>query len=686
MSWRELAGQDGDIPAASMDLEAMERAGRLSDLDQLGPGAAYCLARILEEESLDRALVLYRHEAENGNPLWRREALYRMVYLLARQDDHEGVVVWGWKSRFEFPEEQRVLPYLIRSSFLMGQYKEIPALFSALKNPDASSQLFHLVGRAAADTDKGLSWLEEAVCGIPLNEGYREVYPVLEREGLLKKLSPLLVDYLNGRLLMLDRQYGPASVLMEPALNDPRLAEARPRLYEDYRVYRSGLPGRGDAAAWLAEAAGRLKNPDCRWTAALGAVKLYRAEGKSAEAEAAARTALTAVPVAGEKRDEAQWYLFRTILDEDTGRFAEEFLTADFYDAGYYDDLFEAGTVRIVQDKRWEYLPFLWNKAVSSGTVMARNQVAWVSLLALHYHYLPAGSLSESALQTQLMEHDRWGYRGLLAGFLSRKGGQTVWTPLTAWKAPRRNTEMSPVGNPEMEEFFQALIHFGLTREVYEEAMTRYREIPAKVLISCGNHLSENGMYYETIRVVSRIFYEEWHRPGNQEIRLMFPRWYGKQVDAAADEFSLDPGLVFAVIRTESAFKADIVSHAGAMGLMQLMSATAAERARDLRLEHPDLTDPAVNIRLGSSHLRWLFERDWTVCPMDVLIAYNAGGGNLRKWKRRYEGLPPLLLAEALPPAETRNYVRKNLVALVLYDYLYYHKSPEVVIGHFFGE
>jgi len=116
------------------------------------------------------------------------------------------------------------------------------------------------------------------------------------------------------------------------------------------------------------------------------------------------------------------------------------------------------------------------------------------------------------------------------------------------------------------------------------------------------------------------------------------------QIDAlitkAAETHAVDPNLVRAVIKVESGWKPKARSHRGAMGLMQLMPATA--RAYGVRNAY----DPAENINAGVKHLRSLLDR------FDVRLAvaaYNAGAGAVQ----RYGGVPPY--------RETREYVRKVL-------------------------
>jgi soluble lytic murein transglycosylase len=132
--------------------------------------------------------------------------------------------------------------------------------------------------------------------------------------------------------------------------------------------------------------------------------------------------------------------------------------------------------------------------------------------------------------------------------------------------------------------------------------------------------------------------------------------------------------LVHAVIRQESAFDAEAVSSAGALGLMQLMPATAREVARKNKLPEDRtllVTNPAHNIRIGSLYLQTLLNRYDNSYPL-ALAAYNAGLGRVDRWLRTYGDprTPEVNMVdwiELIPLSETRNYVQRCLENTYIY-------------------
>src|SRR5262249_25108552 len=101
---------------------------------------------------------------------------------------------------------------------------------------------------------------------------------------------------------------------------------------------------------------------------------------------------------------------------------------------------------------------------------------------------------------------------------------------------------------------------------------------------------------------------------------------------------SVEPALVYAVIRQESEFLVGVKSHAGARGLMQLMPFTAKAEAHEIAMPYVlnRLTsDPLYNLRLGTQHLQRLRELYQGSYPL-MVAAYNAGSGRVDRWLAQY--------------------------------------------------
>ena len=136
------------------------------------------------------------------------------------------------------------------------------------------------------------------------------------------------------------------------------------------------------------------------------------------------------------------------------------------------------------------------------------------------------------------------------------------------------------------------------------------------------------------------------------------PRWNLKNND------NIDRAVIYAVIRQESEFNASAKSKAGARGLMQILPQTATSVARQEKIQYLgrwQLLEPEKNIELGQRYIAKLLNKKAIKNNLVFMsAAYNAGLGNLAKWRKRITFLnDPLLFIELIPMRETREYVKK---------------------------
>ena len=141
-----------------------------------------------------------------------------------------------------------------------------------------------------------------------------------------------------------------------------------------------------------------------------------------------------------------------------------------------------------------------------------------------------------------------------------------------------------------------------------------------------------------------------------------FPTPHQTDLAMHAQAQGLDEAWVYGLIRQESRFMADAKSHAGAMGLMQLMPATALWAAKKVNMDRfsiAKVTEVPVNLNLGSFYLRHVL--DDLGHPVLATAGYNAGPGRARRW-RAPQALEGAIYAESIPFTETRDYVKKVMV------------------------
>jgi soluble lytic murein transglycosylase len=154
------------------------------------------------------------------------------------------------------------------------------------------------------------------------------------------------------------------------------------------------------------------------------------------------------------------------------------------------------------------------------------------------------------------------------------------------------------------------------------------------------------------------------------DLEIRFPLTHRKQVEAEARKHGIDAAWIFAIMRQESMFVPKARSPVGALGLMQLMPATARGVARKLKLATPkeaDILRPELNIKLGSQYLKTL-HRQFNGWEVLATPSYNAGPHRTLRWLPA-KAKPVDLWIEDIPFDETRLYVQRVMSYLVLYEY-----------------
>lgn len=154
-------------------------------------------------------------------------------------------------------------------------------------------------------------------------------------------------------------------------------------------------------------------------------------------------------------------------------------------------------------------------------------------------------------------------------------------------------------------------------------------------------------------------------------IKLMYPKKFSEYVEKYSDEVNIESEIIYSMIKAESNFDKDVVSTAGAKGLMQLIPSTAQEVAEKNELEYSEekLFEAEYNIKLGVFYYKTLYEK-YNNAGL-ALAAYNAGSGNVDKWIESNIIKSDGSDLEKIPFDETNTYVRKILRDYEIYKKIY---------------
>ncbi len=235
--------------------------------------------------------------------------------------------------------------------------------------------------------------------------------------------------------------------------------------------------------------------------------------------------------------------------------------------------------------------------------------------------------------------------------------GTTTWQPLAS-------------GQPELDRLWR----LGLPLEAWEQWRLQRRNrtptAPGQLLVEGRLRLGvgDDWTGLGQLELASLRWSGASCAAGLPLERALHPVRHGRVFQAAAAAEGLDPTVLLAVAKQESRFSPGVGSAAGAVGLLQLMPATAAELAgRPVSSE--ELRRPERNAPLGARYLRQLLDR-WQGNPFLAIASYNAGPGAVQAWLGPRLGPTPELWVEAIPYPETRLYVKKVLGNLWSYQEL----------------
>ena len=483
---------------------------------------------------------------------------------------------------------------------------------------------------------------------------------------------------------------------------DNNTLEIEPQLVSD--IGKSLLYGSSDFAKnakLLCEYAEKYAGTDSAFYFWFYAGRLYDKAGLyGKQAITCFENAISAVTGASssenQKKDNAIWYLLKALMNQsiDTtstsiGKYAKQWT-----DPEYFDDFFESLSQILLINGKWKAFKSILDQidGYASDETVAQ------------YSYIHGRLIQEGLVQADDEEKQKAFRRALKSGssmyykiMAAYRLGLTGKELTSALEAPSSLKTRESTGNYKTDENLEKLLKgyatYGFPEKIYPEWLKNYKTsistdtslYLADYLHRCGT--DENQFHQQSIRIANRAAILSERPLTKEELSLAYPKYFSNFIDIYCKKYDINTSTIYALVRSESFFDANIISSAGAIGLTQLMEFTGNDIARKLKRQDYSLTDPETNLEFGTFYLAELVRR----CDgsyLNALLSYNAGITRVRRWlsssinefgsKNKMNGD---LFVETVPYEETRGYGKKLISATVMYAWLYDESSsfPQIV-------
>ncbi len=307
--------------------------------------------------------------------------------------------------------------------------------------------------------------------------------------------------------------------------------------------------------------------------------------------------------------------------------------------ATWFNDLASSSTAVITQARAW-----YWLGRSESGAAAQADYARAAQYPDTYYGQLAALALGDTPQQLA--------QRILQAGEPPFSAGQAL--DFALMELPRAAVLLMQMNDPRDAGIF-------LDRLGVVAADDRTRELSARLALGLGLPSTAVSIARTAGIAGQMLVREGWPMP------------------VSPPDGELPHSIAFGIMRQESSFNPDVVSGAGAVGLMQLMPATARHTARRDGLPYSDnLFDPQENMRIGSAYVSGLI-KDFGNCLPLAIAAYNAGPTNVAHWLTsngdpelgpQAGGADIIDWVEEIPFSETRNYVQRVTESVVIYQAL----------------
>jgi len=294
-------------------------------------------------------------------------------------------------------------------------------------------------------------------------------------------------------------------------------------------------------------------------------------------------------------------------------------------------------------------------KAIDALPASRKNENNWQYWQARALDKLGRKQQSET-LYARLAK--RFSYQGLLAADRLGVPYALDGSPLDANKDELERVRKIP-GIARAEELYK----IGMTIDGRREWQRAIKSMKPRQLQLAAVLASKLGWHDRAVFTIGRT-------KTLDDLKLRYPIVFEKKVLRHANRNRIEPAWVYGILRQESAYMTDARSHAGALGLMQLMPGTARLEARTLRLRlrnQHEILNVDKNIRLGTAHLKRVLDINKGHKVL-ATASYNAGAQRVKSWLPESTSTPADIWIETIPFKETRKYVKKVLSTTSIFE------------------
>ena len=526
-------------------------------------------------------------------------------------------------------------------------------------------------------------------------------YVLNELEKIDFQFSETEAAAIDGHYYVSRLRYNDALAAFRDLRTDDEWPDEMPRIFFDYpnlindlgRAYQytsSGREGLALLLQWESALADNASSEsgDLRYRLLFFAARVARRIGQNAQALALFEDAMSYTPDSSQK-DACIWYILDMSMSGAFNIIAErlEKFLPSAVNGNTYNDVMERYLHRLASSRDWSGIINAYNLIKDINGLSLKAGYAWVIARAMEENYLTS---DQRRLASSAADITNAGVSDFMR--IAYNAGDTLNMPALYYRMqsasylglPLVEFSESPPDS-ESSDALEFILGF-FSNDAAALSVPYFRSIEGSLtpgeLRAIASALDEKDMYLQSMRLILLYINNPDYIKTRRDLEIMYPRPFLELIETHGKNFNIAPSLIFGLVRQESAFQRAIVSSAGAVGLMQLMPATAREMADRIRRAggpnftgadgRIDSTNPEINVYIGCYYYNYLLNLFGHNDQLS-LMAYNGGLGRVRTW-RSASSLPVDLLVETVTILETRDYGRRIPALAKIYEDLYYRQ------------